>query len=104
MSYTVKQSTHEIGIRMALGATALSVIRAFVGRGLRLGIIGAGLGVITALWASRLLSAVLFGVSVTDARSFAQALAIVLGGVILATLAPAWRAARTDPLSALRHQ
>jgi ABC-type lipoprotein release transport system permease subunit len=46
----------------------------------------------------------LFGVSATDALSFARALAIVLGGVVLATIVPAWRAARTNPLTALRHQ
>ena len=101
---TVKQSTHEIGIRMALGASGLSMVRTFVGRGLKLGAIGTGLGIMVALGISGLLRAVLFGVSATDGVSFARALVIVLGGVILATLVPAWRAARTDPLTALRHQ
>ena len=104
VSYTVKQSTHEIGIRMALGASGLSVVRRFLGRGLRLGAIGAALGMVTAFGVSRLLGSVLFGVSATDAISFARALAIVLGGVAVATIVPAWRAARTNPLSALRHQ
>ncbi|MBI3490500.1 MAG: ABC transporter permease [Acidobacteria bacterium] len=104
VSYTVKQSTHEIGIRMALGASGLSVVRTFLGRGVRLGAIGAAFGFMAALGATRLLSGVLFGVSATDAISFARALAIVLGGVVVATLVPAWRAARTNPLSALRHQ
>jgi ABC-type antimicrobial peptide transport system permease subunit len=104
VSYTVKQSTHEIGIRMALGAPRLSVVRRFLGRGLRLGAIGAALGMVAALGATRLLGSVLFGVSATDATSFARALALVLGVVIVATLVPAWRAARTNPLSALRHQ
>ena len=67
VSYTVKQSTHEIGIRMALGAPAASVVRQFLGRGLRLGAIGAALGSIAALGAARLLGSVLFGVSATDA-------------------------------------
>jgi predicted permease len=103
VSYTVEQSTHEIGIRMALGATALAVVRTFLGRGLRLGAIGAGLGMLAALGAGRFLRGVLFGVSPTDALSFAAALAIVLGGVLVASLVPAWRAARTNPLAALRH-
>jgi predicted permease len=104
VSYTVRQSTHEIGIRMALGAPPLSVVCDFLGRGLRLGASGAVVGIVAALGAFRLLSGMLFGVSAADPISFARALAIVLGGVIAATLVPAWRAARTNPLSALRHQ
>jgi putative ABC transport system permease protein len=104
VSYTVKQSTHEIGIRMALGATGRSVVRVFLGRGLRLGAIGATLGILAALAVSRLLGSVLFGVSATDPLSFARALAIVVGVVLGATFIPAWRAAGTDPLKALRHQ
>jgi predicted permease len=104
VSYTVRQSTHEIGIRMALGASAASVIRAFLVRGLRLGAVGAAGGLAAALGATRLLRGVLFGVTPTDPVSFATALAIVLGGVALATLVPAWRAARVDPMRALRHQ
>jgi predicted permease len=103
VSYTVKQSTHEIGIRMALGASGLSVVRGFLGRGLRLGAVGAALGVVAALGVSKLLAGVLFGVSATDVVSFARAVAIILGAVTVATLLPAWRAARTNPLSALRH-
>ena len=104
VSYTVKQSTHEIGIRLALGATGPSVVYGFLGRGLRLGAIGAALGVVAAFAVGRLLDSVLFGVSATDPVSFARALAIVLGGVVVATLVPAWRASRTNPLSALRYQ
>ncbi len=104
VSYVVKQSTHEIGIRMALGASGLSVVRGFLGRGLRLGAVGAALGIAAALGVTRLLGSVLFGVSATDAVSFARALLIVFGGVVVATIVPAWRAARTNPLTALRHQ
>ncbi len=104
VSYTVKQSTHEIGIRMALGAPRASIVRAFLGRGLRLGAAGAALGIVAALGVSRLLGSALFGVSATDGPSYARALAIVLGIVVLATIVPAWRAARTNPLRALRHQ
>jgi predicted permease len=104
VSYTVKQSTHEIGIRMALGASGRSVVLAFLTRGLRLGVLGAALGTAAALGASGLLRNVLFGVSATDAGVFATALTIVFGGVILAIVVPAARAARIDPLTALRHQ
>ena len=104
VSYTVKQSTHEIGIRIALGAPRASVVRGFLARGVRLGAIGAAIGVAAALVLTRFLQGALFGISATDATSFATALAIVLGGVVLATLVPASRAARTDPLRALRHQ
>jgi predicted permease len=103
VSYTVKQSTREIGIRIALGAPRRAVVSRFLTRGLRLGAIGAGIGVIAALVLTRFLQSALFGVSATDAASFAAALALVLSGVVLATLIPAWRAARTNPLIALRH-
>jgi putative ABC transport system permease protein len=102
VSYTVRQSTHEIGIRLALGASAFSVVRGFLSRGLRLGAIGAVIGIVVALAGGRLIESALFGVSATDPGSFTRALAIVLGGVLLATLVPAWRASRTDPLRALR--
>ena len=104
ISYTVKHSTHEIGIRMALGASGSSVVKQFLARGLRLGAIGAAVGLVGALAAARLLGTVLFGVSATDALSFVQALLVVLAVISIATLIPAWRAARTSPLIALRHQ
>jgi macrolide transport system ATP-binding/permease protein len=104
VSYTVKQSTHEIGLRMALGADRVSIVREFLRRGLSLGAAGAVIGMLAALGVSRLLASALFGVSATDTVSFARAVAMVLGGVVIATLVPAWRAARTNPLTALRHQ
>jgi len=104
VSYTVKQSTHEIGIRMALGASTRSIVRGFLGRGVRLGATGAIVGIVAALGMTRLLKSALYGVSATDAMSFLTALGVVLGGVLLATIVPAWRASRTDPLRALRHQ
>ena len=104
VSYTVKQSTHEIGIRMALGAPGLSVVREFAGRGLKLGAIGAAIGIVAALGVSRLLGSMLYGVSATDLVSFTRAFALVLGCVGIATIIPAWQASRTNVLSALRHQ
>jgi predicted permease len=104
VSYAVKQSTHEIGIRMALGARSLEVVWQFLRRGLRLGAIGLVIGTVAALALTRLLGGVLYGVSATDPVSFGGALAVVLAGVIVATVIPAWRAARTPPLSALRQR
>jgi predicted permease len=104
VSYAVEQSTREIGIRLALGASAEGVVRVFIVRGLRLGAIGALVGVGAALVVGRLVASVLIGVTATDAVSFVRALGIVLGAVLLATVAPAWRAARIHPLTALRHQ
>jgi ABC-type antimicrobial peptide transport system permease subunit len=89
---------------MALGATGLAIVRGFLCRGLRLGVLGAVLGAAVALGLSRFLGSVLFGVSATDASSYATALAMVLGAVAAATIVPAWRASRTNPLVALRHQ
>jgi len=104
VSYTVKQCTREIGIRMALGATRLSVVREFAGRGVRLGAIAAAFGTLAALALSQLLRGVLFGVSATDPASFARSLAIVVGTALVASIIPAWRAARRNSLSTLRHQ
>jgi putative ABC transport system permease protein len=102
VSFSVTQSTHEIGVRMALGARGVSVVKGFLLRGLRLGAIGAALGMTTAFAATRLLGSVLYGVSATDQGSFVRALSVVLGAVLFATLIPVWRGARTNPLTALR--
>lgn len=104
VSYTAKQSTHEIGIRMALGANRGAVVRRFLGRGLRLGTMGAAIGIGASYAVTRLLGHLLYGVSATDPVSFAAASVLVLGCALVATLVPAWRAARTDPMAALRYQ
>jgi predicted permease len=102
VSYTVKQSTREIGVRMALGASGAAVVRGFMSRGLRLGAIGAAIGLVAALGVGQLLRSALFGVSATDPLSFVRAISVVVIGVVLASFVPAWRASRTDPLRALR--
>ena len=104
VSYAARQSTHEIGIRIAVGADRRDVLGRFLGRGLRLGAVGAVCGLALSLMTARILSAVLYGVSPTDAVSFSAALALVMTVVLLASLVPAWRASRTDPIAALRHR
>jgi ABC-type antimicrobial peptide transport system permease subunit len=104
IAYAAKQGTHEIGIRMAVGASRGHVARRFLQRGLRLGVIGALLGLLAAGALTRLLAGLLYGVSAFDAVSFASALAAVLVAVLAASSIPAWRASRTDPIAALRHR
>jgi putative ABC transport system permease protein len=104
VSYAVSHSTHEIGIRLAIGAARGEVLRRFLTRGLRLGVMGTIVGVTAAAAASRALSSLLYGVSATDAVSFSSAVAIVIAVVLGASLVPAWRASRTDPIAALRHR
>jgi macrolide transport system ATP-binding/permease protein len=104
VSYAARQSTHEIGIRMAVGADRRDVLGRFLGRGVRLGAAGAVLGLLLSLSIARLLSSVLYGVSPTDVVSFTAALALVMTIVLLASLIPAWRASRIDPIAALRHR
>jgi predicted permease len=104
LSYSATQSAHEIGIRIAIGANRLDVLRRFLGNGLRLGAWGAACGLVVSLVLTRLLTSLLYGVSPTDTISFASALLTVLIIVLVASLIPAWRASRTDPIAALRHR
>jgi macrolide transport system ATP-binding/permease protein len=104
VAYAARQSTHEIGIRIALGANRRNLLGRFVGRGVRLGAAGAVCGLMLSLTIARLLASLLYGVSPTDVVSFSAALALVMTIVLLASLLPAWRASRTDPIAALRHR
>jgi putative ABC transport system permease protein len=103
-SYGVAQRTHEIGIRLALGASGERVLREIVGRGVRLTLVAVAIGLATAVMMGRLATAVLFGVKPTDPGALAGA-AIVLAVVSLAaTYLPARRAARVDPVLALAEE
>jgi putative ABC transport system permease protein len=104
LSYLVTQRTQEIGLRMALGAQQADVLRVIVGHGLRLMLVGLGIGVAGALIVTRWMSSVLFGVKPTDPLTF-TVVAIVLGAVaFLASYIPARRAMRVDPMVALRYE
>jgi putative ABC transport system permease protein len=102
MSYSVAQRTHEIGIRMALGAARSVVLRSVVGQGARLASIGIVLGAVLALVFSRLMQGLLFHTSATDPGTY-LGLALLLGFLtLLASWLPALRASRVDPAIALR--
>ena len=102
MSYTVTQRTSEIGIRMALGADVGDVLRLVVGNALRLVGIGIGVGVVVALIATRVMGSLLYGVAATDPLTFAAICILLAGVALLASWLPARRAARVDPLVAIR--
>lgn len=97
MAYTVHRQVREIGVRLALGAAPPEILRMTLGRSLRIGLAGAGVGVLAAYLGSRALEAHLYGVSATDPWTFAGAAALVVGVTVLAAVVPAVRAARTDP-------
>ncbi|MEW6210128.1 MAG: ABC transporter permease [Acidobacteriota bacterium] len=102
MSYTVTQSTRDIGIRMALGAERSDIVRMVVGQGLSLTAIGAVAGVASSFALTRLIESLLFGVSATDAAIFAAVPALLIAVSALACFIPARRATRVDPMVALR--
>jgi putative ABC transport system permease protein len=102
IAYLVTQRRSEIGLRMALGARAWEVTRLVVGHSLRLAILGAVIGTIVALATTRFLSSLLYGVQATDPLTFVIAVAFLLVVAVLASMAPARRATRVDPVEALR--
>ncbi|MCU1267450.1 MAG: hypothetical protein JWM21_3768 [Acidobacteria bacterium] len=103
-SYTVVQRTHEVGIRMAIGAQRRDVLKLFMGEGLKLVVVGIALGLAGAFALTRLLASLLFGVSTTDATTFVLVALALLVVALLACYIPARRATKVDPLVALRYE
>ncbi|HEX5882974.1 MAG TPA: FtsX-like permease family protein, partial [Pyrinomonadaceae bacterium] len=104
VSYSVTQRTHEIGIRMALGARAANVLSLIMKNGLTLVLTGIAIGIAGALALTRFLTTLLFGVTATDSVTFVVVSVVFFVIAMIAALIPAIRATRVDPLIALRYE
>jgi len=104
MAYSVSRRTHEIGMRVALGAGSGDVLRMILGQGLRTALMGVAIGFAGSLALTRTVESLLFGVTPTDPLTFAGVILLLVGAALAACYIPARRATRVDPLVALRHE
>jgi putative ABC transport system permease protein len=102
MAYSVRQQTHALGIRIALGAQASTLVAGVVGRAARLAITGVALGLAGSWWLTKWLSTLLFDIEATDPLTFGVVAALLTFIAIVASLVPAYTATRADPMAALR--
>jgi ABC-type antimicrobial peptide transport system permease subunit len=104
MSYMVARRTHEIGVRMAIGAKRRDVLKLVLGQGSRPTLVGLAIGVAGALALTRFLSTLLYGIEPTDPLTFFVVSLILTAVALIASYIPARRATRVDPLAALRYE
>ena len=104
VNYSVARRTHEIGIRMALGAQRGDVLSMILGQGLALTVVGVALGLACTWFSTRALATLLFGVRPTDGAAYAGGVGVLVMAVLLACYIPARRATKVDPMEALRHE
>jgi putative ABC transport system permease protein len=103
-AYSVTQRTREIGLRIALGAEPGNVLRMVVSEGMKVGLLGIAVGLVGALFAGRALSTIVYGVPVRDLATFASVAMVLIVVVLAACFFPARRAAKVDPMVALRYE